>query len=97
MNKAELEERIKFLERKNDGLSSLVYEIKKVIQANLEPFRNNVADWEDERNKGILAVLNVLVGVYNRHSNFNKIEPLQAYKCEVMKFKIEQGETNGSK
>lgn len=93
MTKTELEQRIKLLERKNDGLSSLVYEIKKVIQANLEPFRNNVADCENERNKGILAILNLLLGIYNKHSRFDKIEPLKAYKCEVMKFKIEQGET----
>lgn len=89
MTKTELEQRIKLLERKNDGLSSLVHDIKKFIEVNLEPFRNDVADCEDERNKGILAVLNVLVGIYNRHSNFNKIEPLKAYKCEVMKFYID--------
>ena len=89
MTKTELEQRIKLLEKNNNGLGSLVHEIKKFIEVNLEPFRNDVADCEDERNKGILAVLNVLVDIYNKYaSRFDKIKPLEAYKCEVMKFYI---------
>lgn len=89
MNKADLERQIELLVGKNKGMSFLIHEIKKFIETNLSPFRDNIADCEDERNKGILAVLNVLVDIYNKYaSRFDKIKPLEAYKCEVMKFYV---------
>ena len=90
MTKTELEEKIKLLERKNKALESFVIKIKKIIQTYLQPFRDNVADYDDERNKGILAVINYILDIYNEFSNFDKIEPLN--KCEIINFKVLQGE-----
>lgn len=94
MNKTELEQRVKFLEKENMGLKSLVFCFRKVINVNLQPFRDEIADYQDERNKGVLSVLNKFVDVYNAHSNLDKIQPLKPYMCEVIKFPVIKGENN---
>lgn len=97
MNKNEMEQRIKFLEKENLGLKSLVHYFKKTIEINLQPFRDEIADYEDARNKGILAILNTFVEIYNLHSNIDKIEPLKPYMCEVIKFKVIKKDENNVK
>lgn len=88
MTKQDLEQQIKIIETKNMAMEKFIFQLGKFIDTNLQPFRDDIADFDDERNKGILAVLNCLVEQYNKLCSFHKIEPLPAYKNEIVKFKI---------
>ena len=90
MNKQELEQQVEILQKSNDKMLRFVFDLRKFIDTNLQPFRDGIADYEDERNRGILSVLNCLVEKFNQHSRL-KIEPLPQYKCEVIKFRVYKG------
>lgn len=96
MTKAELEQRVGILTCRVHLLENFIFEIKGFIDTHLLPFRNGIADYENDRNKGVLAVLNALTGFYNAYSKqvggLEKIEPLEPYKCEVIDFKVLKGE-----
>ena len=91
MTKAELEKQMDKLVKQNNGHFVLICRIKKFIETNLQPFKDNIADYEDERNKGVLAVLNKLVDIYNTYSNIDKIEPLETRKDDIVKLKLIKG------
>ena len=40
--------------------------LRKFVDTNLQPFRDGMADYEDEKNRGILSVLNCLVEKFNQ-------------------------------
>ena len=92
MTKSELEEQLREMTKEYDKGILFLLHIKKFIETNLQPFRDDIADLEDERNKGILAVLNKLTDIYNTHSNIGKIEPLDTDKGKVIKFNLIKGE-----
>lgn len=96
MTKAEYEQALKHIELENNGLRSLLFNIKKFINNTLDVFREDLADLEDERNKGVLAVLNALVDIYNRHSRFDSITPLKG-ACKIININdFKKGDGNGN-
>lgn len=87
MTRNELEQQIEFLLKENKGMQSLILKFKKFIEINLDPFKTGIADFQDERNKGILAVLNGLGKIYNQRSKFQKIELVNSNpELKVIKF-----------
>ena len=92
MTNQDKEKYIKKLEKENEALWDFIFNLRNHIDTNLQPFRDNIADFEDERNKGILAVLTFLADEYNKCFRHNKIEMLSVYKCDVVKFKVIKGE-----
>ena len=92
MNKQDYEAIIKRLQQENDNLKTFIYSIRNHIDTNLQPFRDDIADFKDERNKGVLAVLTFFASKYNKYFRFSKIEMLPEYKCNIIKFKVIKGD-----
>ncbi|NCD07315.1 MAG: hypothetical protein EOL97_14475 [Spirochaetia bacterium] len=85
------EETIQRLYKLNDSLNSFVNHLRNYIDKNLEFFRNGLADEEDERNNGILAVLLSVAKMINGSNYFKKIDLNGISQNKTIKFKIIKG------
>ena len=90
MIKKELEKEIEMLQKNNKGMNSLICHLKRFLETNLEFFKSGIVDLQDARNNGILTALNEVAKIYNKYSNFNKIETFDSNpKLKVIRFPSE--------
>lgn len=81
MTKKELEQQIEVLLKENSellynnkGMGFIIEKFKDFIEYNLNFFKSGMGDLKNERNIGILATLNAIAKIYNKHIAYHKIE-----------------------
>lgn len=76
MTKKELEQQLNLLLKENRSMQYLILKLRNFIDSHFAFFRSEMVDMQNDWNKGVLATLNAMAKLYNKHTNFQKIETL---------------------